>query len=133
MLGSLRKELSVSLLATAALALPAAAHAVDLTTSPLYANGSESYHACNVANVSTTTANISIEIVSSSGTVIVGPRNVPINPSNIAEVSTPENYTGFAYCLFNIGNEAKANFRANLTVFHYTGSFYDSLALSEAR
>lgn len=42
-------------------------------------------------------------------------------------------YTGFAYCRFNLPSEAGITVRANITVFHYTGAFYETLALSEAR
>ena len=43
-------------------------------------------------------------------------------------------YTGFAICRFELdNNEVKNNVRANISVFHFTGAFYQTLALSEAR
>ena len=71
MLRATKNQLSVPLLAITVLALaPAAAHAEVagdisiaqvLNTSPLWADA-QSYHACNVVNVSTSAVNISIEL-----------------------------------------------------------------------
>jgi hypothetical protein len=65
-----RKELSVSLLAMAALALPVSAHAVELSTSPVYADSGSSYHACKVANVSAASVTLKVLVAASNGVVI---------------------------------------------------------------
>jgi hypothetical protein len=134
MLKSIKKELSVSLFAMSALVLPVTAQAVELNTSPLYADSGQSYHACNVANVSTASVILGISILSSDGVWITGSSgNISLNAGASTEVTTNKTYTGFAYCRINLPSEAGSTVRANLTVFHYTGAFFDTLALSEAR
>jgi hypothetical protein len=110
MLGSIRKELSVSLLAISAFALPAIGHAVELNTSPIYAENSQSYHACNVTNISNSTVTLGIQIVNSSG-IVIKSLNTTLNAGTSTELATAGNYSGFAYCRFNLGSEPKANFR----------------------
>jgi hypothetical protein len=132
-----RKELSVSLLAMAALALPVSAHAVEVSTSPVYADAvsNGSYHACNVANVSASPVTLQVLMAASNGVVIAssGAVDITLNAGTSYEL-TQTTYTGFAICRFRLsGTEAKVSVRANISVFHFTGVFYDTLALSEAR
>jgi hypothetical protein len=54
----------------AAVVLPVSAHASELNTSPVYADTNQSYHACNVANVSNPSVSILVEMLNSSGVVI---------------------------------------------------------------
>jgi hypothetical protein len=117
-----------------ALVLPVAAHASELITSPVWADSGQSYHACNVANVTAASATLQVQMLSSTGAVIAssGASFITLAAGNVYELSQ-STYSGFAYCRFNLGAEAKASFRANMTVFHYTGAFYDTIAFSEAR
>jgi hypothetical protein len=116
-----------------ALVLPVTAHAGWLYTSPLYADSGQSYHACNVANVSTALIEVDIEIKNSAGLIIVNAPTIFLNPGTSTELQTNETYSGFAYCRITLAGEAKSTVRANLAVLHYTGSFFDTLAISEAR
>jgi hypothetical protein len=132
MLRSMKKELSISLLAMTAAVLPAAAQIIGgLTTSPLYAESGQSYHACNIVNVSTGSIDYKAQILSSSGVVLVDSGLSSLNAGASVEVVS-RNYTGFAYCSIYVGN-GNGTVRANLTVFHFAGSFFDSLAVSQAR
>jgi hypothetical protein len=131
-----RKELSASLLAMATLALPVSAHAVELSTSPVYADSGSSYHACNVANVSAVSVTLKVLMAAFNGVVIAssGAADITLDAGHSTELINHSAYTGFAICRFELdNNEVKNNVRANISVFHFTGVFYDTLALSEAR
>ena len=39
----------------------------------------------------------------------------------------------FAHCRFEIGNGAGNPVRADLTIFHWTGAYYDTIASDDAR
>jgi hypothetical protein len=130
-----RKELSVSLLAVAALALPVSAHAVELSTSPVWADSGSSFHACNVANVSASPVTLQVLMAASNGVVIAssGASDITIAAGTSFEL-TQSTFTGLAICRFRLGtNEVKNDVRANITAFHSTGVFLQTLALSEAR
>jgi hypothetical protein len=135
MLRSGRNKLSVSLLAMTALVLPASAHAAGvLYTSPLWADSGSSYHACNVANIFTQAVTLKVQMFNSSGVVIAtsGATDITITAGHTYELSQGT-YTGFAYCQFSLPSETGIVVRANLSVFHSTGTFFETLALSEAR
>jgi hypothetical protein len=130
-----KNQLSGSLLAMTALVLPASAHAVELNTSPLFANSGSSFYSCNVANVSTSPVTLKIQLLNSSGVVIAtsGAADITLAAGIIYYIEQTT-YTGFAYCRINLPSEAGSTVRANLSVFHLpTAFFYQTLALSEAR
>jgi hypothetical protein len=130
-----RKELCVSLLAMTAVVLPVSAHAVELSTSPVWADGGSSYHACNVANVSALSLTLKVLMAASNGVVIAssGASDITLAAGTSYELQQ-STYTGFAICRFELdNNEVKNNVRANIAVFHSTGVFFQTLALSEAR
>jgi hypothetical protein len=144
MLSIMRKNpLSVPLLAMSALVYVGAAHAstagdISLTqvlnTSPLWAD-TASYHACLVANISTASLNISIELIGSDGTVLAtsGTNKITIPAGSSAEISNGAAYTGFARCRFTLFDTPTA-IRANLTIFHSNSNgTYQTYATSEAR
>src|ERR1700722_9675150 len=144
MLSILRKSpLSAPLLAMSALVYVGAAHAstagdISLTqvlnTSPLWAD-TASYHACLVANVSTASLNISIEVIGSDGSVLAtsGTSKITIAAGNSVEISTGASYPGFARCRFTL-SDSPAAIRANLTIFHpFSNGTYQIYAVSEAR
>jgi hypothetical protein len=76
-------------------------------------------------------------MAASNGVVIEssGAADITINAGRSFELSgSGDGYTGFAICRFELdNNEAKSIVRANVSVFHFTGTFYQTLALSEAR
>jgi hypothetical protein len=135
-----KNQLSVPLLAMTGLVLaPAAAHAQVagdisvaqvLNTSPLWADA-QSYHACNVVNVTTSPVAVSIELITSAGAVLISAAPT-IAAGNSTEVSKFGGYSGFARCRVTL-NDAPGTIRANLTVFHSLGGGYQTYATSEAR
>jgi hypothetical protein len=130
-----KNKLSVSLLAMTVLVLPASAHAAGvLYTSPLWADSSSSYHACNVVNIFTQPVTLKVQMFNSSGVVIAtsGAADITITAGHSYELEQ-STYTGFAYCQFNLPSENGVVVRANLSVFHSTGVYFETLALSEAR
>jgi hypothetical protein len=139
MLRSIRKELSASLLAMSALVLPASAYAGGLYyTSPLWADNAQSYHACNVANHSTGDVQLIIYIYDWKGYAIAfspgGENGFFLHPQQTYRLDDRSaNYTGFAYCVFNLYIGSAGSIRANMSVFHNTGAYFETLALSEAR
>jgi hypothetical protein len=105
-----------------------------LNTSPLWADAN-SYHACNVVNVSTSAQSISIEIIESGGSVLATSGSTPIAvPAGTStEISAGTAYVGFARCRVTMYN-GTGTIRANLTVFHSnTDGSYQTYAVSEAR
>ena len=107
-----------------------------LNTSPLWADSGQSYHACNVVNVSESPVAIIINLINSSGGVLA---TSGASPTVLAVGSSLEianfaaNYSGFARCSFAIGNASVNPVRANLSLFHWTGTYYDTLANDDAR
>ena len=135
MLKSTTKQLSVSIFSLAALVLPGVAQATTiLDTSPLFANNGQSYHACNVANVSSSPVALKVDMLDSSGVVIAtsGAANITLAAGHSTEISHSSTYSGFARCRFTF-SVPPGDIRANLSVFHWTGAFYYTLAMSEAR
>ena len=126
----------------AALLAPSAAQAVAgdesievfLNTSPLFADSGKSYHACNVANVTTSSVAIKVDILGPTGTTLVSSGATPftLTAGNSYELANSA-YTGFARCRVSVIAGSGGAVRANLSVFYYTGSYYQTLALSEAR
>jgi subtilase family serine protease len=107
-----------------------------LNTSPLWADSGQSYHACNVVNVSESPVAIIINLINSSGGVFATSGASPIAlavGSSLEIANFAVNYSGFARCSFAIGNASGNPVRANLSVFHSTGAYYDTLANDDAR
>jgi hypothetical protein len=101
-----------------------------LNTSPLWADNAQSYHACNAVNVTVSNIAVTISLLSQAGVVL---KTAPftILPGQSVELANPTTYSGFARCRFSNVNE---NFiRANISVFHWTGTYYDTLAIDSAR
>ena len=110
---------------------PQAGIAGVLSTSPLWADSNQSYHACNVTNVSTKPIHsLTVELVSGSGTVLITETITDLAPGGMHETS---NFSGggFAWCRF-IGTTA-GKIRANISVFHHTGTFFDTISFDMAR
>jgi hypothetical protein len=132
--------LSAWLLAIAAVVLsPAAADAATagdisaaqvLNTSPVWGD-SQSYHTCNVVNVSTATISVAVELIDQTGAVLLS-NTLSLTAGSWGQTVSPGTYTGFARCRFTF-NYAAANIRANLTTFHMTNGTFLTYALSEAR
>lgn len=139
-----RRQFLVPLLAMTAFVLaPAVANAATagdisvaqvLNTSPLWAD-TQSYHACNAVNVTTSSVSISIEVINSSGAVLATTgAAVSLAPGTSIELENSTTYTGFARCRFTLKSDAPGTIRANLTIFHSLGSgVFQTYATSEAR
>jgi hypothetical protein len=143
MFSAIKDQLSVPLLATALVLVPAAAHATAgdipitqvLNTSPLWADG-VSYHACNVVNVTVNAVQVTLVLINASGGVIAS------NVLNIAGGTSAEiddrsgggtTFVGFARCRFSL-NQASETIRANMTIFHpLAAGNLQTYATSEAR
>ena len=107
-----------------------------LNTSPLWADSGQSYHACDVVNVSASPVPIIINLINSSGGVLVTSGASPVNLAvgNSLEIANfGANYSGFAHCSFAIGNGSGNPVRADLSVFHWTGAYYDTVTSDDAR
>ena len=139
-----KSQFSIPLLAMTAVVLaPAPAYASTagdispsqvLNTAPLYAD-TQSYHSCNVVNVTTSAVQISVEIIESSGTVLASSGSTPLNlaAGTSYELDVAPSYTGFARCRFTSNNPPGA-IRANMTIFHSLGGgVFQTYATSEAR
>ena len=136
---STRKILLSALAMSALIAVPNLANATtgdspglvgNTNTSPLWADKG-SYHACNVANITTSAQSITSTLVNASGTIIAGPSTVTVNPGSSTELIGPNTGVGFARCRFN--GVDPANYRANLVVFRLLSSYYAVLGVSEAK
>jgi hypothetical protein len=138
-----KTQLSAHLLAIAAIVLsPAAANAATagdispvqvLNTSPVYGDG-QSFHTCNVVNVSTATISVVVELINSNGGVLTS-ETLGIGPGTSRELSfSGGGYTGFARCRFTL-NYSATTIRANVATFHSPdgGTTFQTYAFSEAR
>jgi hypothetical protein len=102
-----------------------------LNTSPLWADA-QSYHACNVVNVSTSPVAISVEIIESNGGALTSSGAITLAAGTSYELAVGPGYVGFARCRLTLN--LPGAIRANLTVFHSLGSgTYETYATSEAR
>ena len=109
-----------------------ATSSVNLYTSPLYADNGGSYHACNIANIYKSPLVVTIQMFGDSSTAIRSLSNYTLQAGSTIELSNAGfGYTGFARCVFTV--KSSSYVRANATVFHYAGSYFDSIAFSEAR
>lgn len=107
-----------------------------LNTSPLWADSGQGYHACNIVNVSDSPVAIMINLINSSGGVLVTSGASPINlaaGSSLEIANFAATYSGFARCSFAVGNASENPVRANLSIFHWTGAYYDTIAKDDAR
>jgi hypothetical protein len=142
MLYTKKNHLSAQLLSIAAIVLsPAAADASTagdisvaqvLNTSTLWGD-SQSYHSCNVVNVSTATINVTVELISYAGSVLTS-GTFTLTAGNGYELNfSGGGFTGFARCRFTTNYPSVI--RANLSTFHTpdSGTTYQTYALSEAR
>jgi hypothetical protein len=137
-----KSQLLIPLLAmTAVVSAPAATHASTagdistlqvLNTSPLWADA-QSYHACNVVNVTTAAIGITVEMIESNGAVLASSATFSLAAGNSYELAVAPSYIGFARCRVSFYN-AVGTIRANLTIFHpLGGGVYQTYATSEAR
>jgi hypothetical protein len=137
-------QLLARLLAITAIMLsPAAANAATsgdisaaqvINTSPVLAD-SASYHACNVANVSTATISVAVELISNGGAVLrTATVTLPAGDAiEIANNGQSPTYVGLARCRFTT-NYAPTTIRANIvSVFQTASGATQTFALSEAR
>lgn len=107
-----------------------------LNTSPLWADSGQGYHACNIVNVSDSPVAIMINLINSSGGVLVTSGASPINlaaGSSLEIANFAATCSGFARCSFAVGNASENPVRANLSIFHWTGAYYDTIAKDDAR
>jgi hypothetical protein len=139
-LRSRNNQLFASLLAMSALVLPAPAYAAEFYTSALWADSAQSYHACTVANPNygavVTGVNLTVQLLSSSGVVIANSsNNFFLDAGQTYELSGKNaKYTGLAFCHVSLPTQTAGSIiRANMSVFHNTGAYFETLALSEAR
>lgn len=102
-----------------------------LSSSPLYVDNGKSSHTCNVANVSNVAVTLKVDIVNAAGTVLAssGAPGFSLAASHIYELPA-FNYSGYAFCRIHMAGNP-ANIRANFLVLHYSGSYWESLAMSE--
>jgi hypothetical protein len=139
------KHRTVSALAIAALILtPAVASAVTgdvgpatlntLNTGAHWADNGQSYHACNVFNITVNPVAVKVDLIDSAGNFLVpSAAAVTLAPGGFLEVANfAMNYTGFARCRFLVGGNPEY-VRANISVFHSTGTFFETLATEIAR
>lgn len=102
-----------------------------LNTSPLYSDASKEYPGCVAVNITTSPVNGKIDLLDSAGNVLKTSGETTIAAANIVEVDI-FTYTGFSRCRFTINGGSDA-LRANATIFFYTGTYYQTYAISEAR
>lgn len=127
-----------TLLAGAGLALAALASATDaraagapnlnkvVVSSPLWADPGPTYHACNVANVSAAPVYLKFDLVDRFGVVKTSNgAYITVAPGAIYEFSA--SISGFAYCRIHLAGNV-ANIRANLSVFRWAGTYYETVA-----
>ena len=137
---STKMHFSLAVLAAAAfIAAPNAARAVAgdvglskvLNTSPVWAD-TGNYHACNVVNVTTSNnVNVKIDLIDGAGNVLQN-ASQPIPAGTSVEVANgAANYTGFARCRVTVNNPDWI--RANISVYHWTGSYFDVVGSDIAR
>lgn len=131
------KNLSVFAgLAFAATAPSTATALTYLYTSPLWTD-SPSYHACNVANISTTNVkSVTVDILDPDGTVTSSQVIKPLVAGQSREVANSAS-SGFRRCRFTVDGSA-TKLRANITVFRQkstdgSGVYYDVLGFESAR
>jgi hypothetical protein len=135
---SIKKNLFAFAALAALVVAPNAAKAVAgdeaqlkiLNTSPVWADSAQSYHSCNVVNVTTLAATVTVDLLNSGG-VLVRTATVAIPAGDSIELSNGATYSGFARCRFTVADPAWI--RANITVFHWTGTYYATLAIDDAR
>lgn len=130
MISSKKNRFLFAALALAASSMATSVQAAEtLYTSPLWADSGQSYHACNVTNVISIAQSVTISLLNSSGAVLTsGTYSIPAGATQELSWS---GYTGFARCRIVAGYGAYI--RANIQVFHWTGTYYDSLAIDTAR
>jgi hypothetical protein len=129
MFHSKKNQLSVRLLAIAAILLsPCAANAATagdisaaqvLNTSPVRGD-SQSYHTCNVVNVSTVTISVAAGLINSTGAVLTS-HTFSLSAGNFGQVTfNGGGYTGFARCRFTL-NYSATNYSCKCGDFSYSG------------
>jgi hypothetical protein len=108
--------------------------AVTLNTSSLFSDSGQSYPACNISNITGTPLNAKVVLLSSTPTVLytTGTTPVAIPAGATIEYTAATGYTGFSRCRFVIYGDP-AGVRANISIFHFTGTYYETLALDDAR
>jgi hypothetical protein len=108
-----------------------------LNTSSLYAGSGKTYHACNATNVTTSNVLLKIDLIDQFGDNLAttGTSALTLDAGlNFELVVTPnETFTGFARCRFLVYSGNADEIRANETVFYFNGTYYETVAFSEAR
>ncbi|BAP57533.1 hypothetical protein THII_3236 [Thioploca ingrica] len=133
MISTKKNRFSFAALAVAAITVAPNVEAAVIATSPVWADSGQSYHACNVVNISTATVSVTVELINSVGTVVTGPTTVSLLAGHSIELpgSSSSDPSGFEWCRFTASSVT--SLRGNISVFRYMGSYYDTLAMSEAK
>ena len=133
MISIMKSPYSLAALALATISVASYAEAAALNTAPVWADSPASFHACNVANISTADLkSVKVELLKNNGAVLLTNTYSPLVAGASVETSPFGGYSGFARCRFTVSGSA-SKIRANISVFHYTGSYYDTLAIDSAR
>jgi hypothetical protein len=121
----------LAIIAVSAMGMASNVMAAPLTTSPAWSDSGQSYHACNAVNVSLVPQTVTIDLINSSGTVVsTATPTLAVGTSAEVALGSGGDFGGFASCRFTTAKNF--TIRGNMTVFRWTGTFYDSLAVIEA-
>jgi len=116
--------------------MSATAHATVWNTGPVWADGAQNYHACNVNNISLATlTDVTVNVYKADGTLLTSAGPLTLSPRRSAEISLfagNGGYTGFAYCSISSA-AAYWQIRGNLVTFRWNGTFYNTLITEPAR
>lgn len=111
----------------------APASAAVLTTSPVWGDAiPNTFHVCNVVNVSTTplSATSKVEILDSTGTVLNSDSLAGLLPGQTRQLQD-FSFTGFEWCRYTVASAKKV--RGNISVLFFDGSKWLTLAFDAAR
>jgi hypothetical protein len=120
--------LAVTLLASFFPLSAANAANTSIYTSAVWADHPYSYHACNISNLGTGSLTVVITLYAYDG---------PAIQTSTANILGGQSYemkifdSGFARCQFTYPSTGKV--RANISVFHNAGTYYDTLAFDSAK
>jgi len=113
--------------------LGSTANATIWATGPVWGENGSDYHACNVVNVSSVPiTDVSIELYKSDGTVLTQSGIITLQPRISFELSLFGGYTGFASCRI-FSAVPSWQIRGNITVYHWNGTYYETVAHDAAR
>lgn len=100
-------------------------------SAPLLAVG-QGFHACNVANVSSSAVYLKVDLINDSGKVFTSSTGAYVNIGAGQQFQLGGNQHGYAYCRVHLSGNVN-NIRANLTVFRWTGAAYEMSLSTELR